>query len=84
MSIKIFLTQVPSSQQSNQPVVKHTVLQTLVNRAPLTDFQVADNFRDHQDALIACSGQDKQGSLSIITHGIETSALHASKPEWNG
>lgn len=45
---------------------------------------MADDFRDHQDALIACSGQDKHGSLSIITHGIETSALHASNQEWNG
>lgn len=55
-----------------------------MNRAPLTDFQVADDFRDHQDALIACSGQGKHGSLSIITHGIETSALHASNQEWSG
>ena len=64
--------------------MKHIILQTLVNRAPLTDFQVADNFRDHQDVLIACTGQSSHGSLSIISHGIEAFALHTSKPEWAG
>jgi hypothetical protein len=34
--------------------------------------------------LIACSGQDKHGAISIITHGIQTSELHASRPEWKG
>lgn len=75
---------IPLEKHAHQPVIKHIVLQSLVNRAPLIDYQVADNFRDHQDALITCSGQDKHGSLSIISHGVETSALHSSKPEWNG
>lgn len=81
---QIFSVQIPCRCSPSELVIKHTVLQALTNRAPLTDFQVAENFRDHQDALIACSGQDKHGAISIITHGIETTGLHASKPEWNG
>ncbi|KAI7907513.1 mono-functional DNA-alkylating methyl methanesulfonate N-term-domain-containing protein [Cokeromyces recurvatus] len=71
----------PASQ--NTPI-DYTVLQVLVNRAPLTDFQIAENFQDHQDALIACSGQGEHGSLSVITHGIQAEFLHASDPEWKG
>lgn len=64
--------------------IKYIVLQEFVNRAPLTDYQVIENYRDYQDTLVACSGQDAHGSLSIITHGIEATLLQSSKPEWTG
>ncbi|KAI8377233.1 mono-functional DNA-alkylating methyl methanesulfonate N-term-domain-containing protein [Choanephora cucurbitarum] len=66
-------------------MIQHTTIQSFVNRAPLTDFQVAYGYRHQQDALIACSGQGDHGALSIITFGIETTALSTSdKPEWRG
>ncbi|KAI9473854.1 MAG: mono-functional DNA-alkylating methyl methanesulfonate N-term-domain-containing protein [Benjaminiella poitrasii] len=62
----------------------YIVLQTLVNRAPLTAFQVAEKFQEHQDALITCSGQGRYGSLSVITHGVEAKLLQSSRSEWKG
>lgn len=37
-----------------------------------------------QDAFIACSGMGKQGSLTIMTHGVATSTLACSKAQWKG
>ncbi|KAI8072256.1 mono-functional DNA-alkylating methyl methanesulfonate N-term-domain-containing protein [Gilbertella persicaria] len=71
--------------EQSDSIIRHITIQTLINRAPLTDVQVADNYRDHQDALIACSGQDEHGALSIVTSGIETTMLSSSdKAEWKG
>lgn len=64
--------------------LKHIVLQEFINRAPLTDYQVIENYKNHQDALVTCSGQDEHGTLSIITHGIKATLLQSSKPEWTG
>lgn len=64
---------------------RRDVVQTIVNRAPLTDYQVAENFIGDQDAIITCSGQDLHGALSIVTHGIEASHItQSSKYEWKG
>ncbi|OAD04265.1 hypothetical protein MUCCIDRAFT_108086 [Mucor lusitanicus CBS 277.49] len=64
---------------------RRDVVQTIVNRAPLTDYQVADNFIGDQDAIITCSGQDLHGALSIVTHGIEaTHMAQSSRYEWKG
>ncbi|KAI8645918.1 mono-functional DNA-alkylating methyl methanesulfonate N-term-domain-containing protein [Parasitella parasitica] len=54
---------------------RRDVVQNIVNRAPLTDFQVASNFIGDQDAIITCSGQDYDGAISIMTHGIEASPI---------
>ena len=70
---------------ASDQMIQHATIQSFVNRAPLTDFQVAYGYRHQQDALIACSGQGDHGALSIITFGIETTALSTSdKPEWRG
>ncbi|CAO3622874.1 unnamed protein product [Mucor fragilis] len=64
---------------------RRDVVQTIVNRAPLTDYQVAEDFIGDQDAIITCSGQDRHGALSIVTHGIEASHMaQSSKYEWKG
>ncbi|CEP08235.1 hypothetical protein [Parasitella parasitica] len=64
---------------------RRDVVQNIVNRAPLTDFQVAHNFIGNQDAIITCSGQDYDGALSIMTYGIEASPIvQSSRFEWNG
>ncbi|GAN02173.1 hypothetical protein MAM1_0018d01614 [Mucor ambiguus] len=64
---------------------RRDVVQNIVNRAPLTDYQVADNFIGDQDAIITCSGQGHHGALSIVTHGIEASSMaQSSKYEWKG
>ncbi|KAL9547920.1 hypothetical protein MBANPS3_005939 [Mucor bainieri] len=64
---------------------RRDVVQTMANRAPLTDYQVADSFIGDQDAIITCSGQDLHGALSVVTHGIEASHItQSSKYEWKG
>lgn len=60
---------------TSTPPFRRDVVQDIVNRAPLTDFQVAGNFIGNQDAIITCSGQDWYGSLSIVTYGIEASPI---------
>lgn len=70
---------------TSTPPFRRDVVQTMVNRAPLTDYQVAEDFIGNQDAVITCSGQDRHGALSIVTHGIEASQLaQSSKYEWKG
>ncbi|KAL7315026.1 hypothetical protein PS15m_006533 [Mucor circinelloides] len=64
---------------------RRDVVQNMANRAPLTDYQVAENFIGDQDAIITCSGQGLHGALSIVTHGIEASHIvQSSRYEWNG
>ncbi|KAG0749099.1 hypothetical protein G6F57_004890 [Rhizopus arrhizus] len=63
---------------------KVIVLQDLINRAPITDVQIMSEISGEQDAFITCSGMGKQGSLTIMTHGVATSTLACSKAQWKG
>ncbi|KAI8890130.1 hypothetical protein K501DRAFT_311983 [Backusella circina FSU 941] len=62
----------------------YTTLQTLMNRAPLTNYQVMSQYQSSQDAIIACSGQDAQGALSIFNYGIKMTNLYLSDQSWSG
>jgi hypothetical protein len=73
------------AMSTSTPPFRRDVVQNIVNRAPLTDFQVAENFIGDQDALITCSGQDWYGALSIMTHGIEALPIvQSSEYGWHG
>ncbi|KAG2201924.1 hypothetical protein INT46_000514, partial [Mucor plumbeus] len=73
------------AMSTSTPPFRRNVVQNIVNRAPLTDFQVAENFIGDQDALITCSGQDWYGALSIMTHGIEALPIvQSSEYGWHG
>lgn len=45
---------------------------------------MASNVHGHQNALVTCSGQDRQGSLCVIGREIDTQILSESAPEWKG
>ncbi|ORZ24311.1 mono-functional DNA-alkylating methyl methanesulfonate N-term-domain-containing protein [Absidia repens] len=59
------------------------VLQTLVNRAPLTDWQIVRK-NGQPDRLVTCSGQDEQGALHYISRDVDSTTLYASDVNWNG
>ncbi|KAG0165091.1 hypothetical protein DFQ30_008986, partial [Apophysomyces sp. BC1015] len=69
------------SERDNHPFL---VLETLINRAPIVDFEVESDTHGNQDTFITCSGQDRQGSLCVIGYGRETRILSESLPEWRG
>ncbi|KAG1041169.1 hypothetical protein G6F43_012146 [Rhizopus delemar] len=75
---------VPCYDIDEWPASKIIVLQDLINRAPITDVQIMPEISGEQDAFIACSGMGKQGSLTIMTHGVATSTLACSKAQWKG
>lgn len=61
-------------------------LQTLENRAPLTDGQVTQDPHSSLDVLYICSGQHRHGTLREIRSGIgvELLSVSPSDPQWDG
>ncbi|KAI8093553.1 mono-functional DNA-alkylating methyl methanesulfonate N-term-domain-containing protein [Halteromyces radiatus] len=59
------------------------IMQNLMNRAPLIDWQ-AIRKTGQPDKIIACSGQDEQGSLHTISYDCDSSILYTSENNWNG
>jgi hypothetical protein len=69
---------------SQHKQLDYAVLQTFINRAPLTNYQVMSKFQSEQDSIIACSGQDTHGALSIFNYGIKPTLLFSSDQSWKG
>ncbi|KAM3588962.1 hypothetical protein VKS41_001392 [Umbelopsis sp. WA50703] len=61
-------------------------LQTLENRAPLTDGQLTQDPHSSLDVLYVCSGQHRHGTLREIRSGIgiELLSVSPSDPQWEG
>ncbi|KAI8343020.1 hypothetical protein BC941DRAFT_344206 [Chlamydoabsidia padenii] len=59
------------------------VLQTLVNRAPLTDWHVLRK-NGQPDKIVCCSGQDEHGALHYLSRDIDSTILYTSDADWNG
>ncbi|KAI8992216.1 mono-functional DNA-alkylating methyl methanesulfonate N-term-domain-containing protein [Pilobolus umbonatus] len=73
-----------TQEETTNNKLHYRTLQIFDNWAPITNFQVASNLRSYQDALVTCSGQDKYGSLGVVSYGVDAILLFSSKPEWKG
>ncbi|ORE05434.1 hypothetical protein BCV72DRAFT_250626 [Rhizopus microsporus var. microsporus] len=72
----------PDVSQWETPTI--TVLQSLVNRAPITDVEKISGYYGQQESLAVCSGIGKQGCLTFIARGVKARKVSFSQPEWKG
>ncbi|KAI9498543.1 mono-functional DNA-alkylating methyl methanesulfonate N-term-domain-containing protein [Zychaea mexicana] len=77
-------SQILAIDQSTHSTRAHVVLQTLTNRAPIVDSQLATVMADEQNAIISCSGQANHGALTVVSRGVQTSLLQKLKIRWEG
>ncbi|KAI8140545.1 hypothetical protein BJV82DRAFT_645760 [Fennellomyces sp. T-0311] len=59
-------------------------LQTFINRAPIIDSRVASAMMDEQSTIVCCSGLAKQGGLTLVSRGVQSSLYHKSASSWQG
>ncbi|KAI8381451.1 uncharacterized protein BYT42DRAFT_634697 [Radiomyces spectabilis] len=64
-----------TTRDFSTPFPEPIIMQTMTNRAPLSNATIAPSMEGAQDALIACSGQHGGGSLSFITNGISADLI---------
>lgn len=79
----IFL-QIPCPDISQWEAPAIMVLQSLVNRAPITDVEKISGYYGQQESLAVCSGIGKQGCLTFIARGVKARKVSSSQPEWKG
>ncbi|KAG1176243.1 hypothetical protein G6F70_003534 [Rhizopus microsporus] len=72
----------PDVSQWETPAI--TVLQSLINRAPITDVEKISGYYGQQESLAVCSGIGKQGCLTFIARGVKARKVSSSQPEWKG